>query len=432
MVDAEVALREELDRLAPTEGLPSAAWSEVLARAGVRAPRPASGRRRGRLLIALTVLLVALVAVLSLAASQDWWFFRFGQGPQPVSAVAVVSSGGWQGIPWELTAYRSRSDGICFALTPRPAGAAAGSGAAIDCDTITGVPRTAQTKPSKPHGITYLTGVATGGFPHYIVGMVVAAATRVEVVVGNGTPISTPTIAAPASLQSRVRFYAVQLPPHARVLSVRGKDAGGKIVASLAIPAAISKLASPDAYAVSGGTRLRLSHAMQHMLRLHHMSPIIYLLGTRFGLNFYRRGTSGHCYGSGPAGNPGSFTPTQAPRAAVQIFGGYVCSPRFPSPAQPVLDTSVWGQNRGRPTVTLLRLVGFASDAVKAIRLLDAHGRILATVPVVNNIYALRPIPKGVVALEPIAAHGTVLARCGPNGAGSATSGQGSYLNAHC
>jgi len=210
-------------------------------RSGTRHPRKRLIPRR-RLAI-LVAVVIAIGIPLGAAAAQDWWFFRFpGAAPSPTTQVSVVKSGAWDGKPWQLVAYRSATDGICFALTPATTGPP-GDGAALSCAQIEGVPRTEQTKPSAPYAITFLAGSSLG-FPAYVVGPVIDTADQVEIHLASGEVIRTPTFGAPGDLGS-IRFYAAQVPeprpssgerPDVGVEKLVGLTDMGEIVACLVVP----------------------------------------------------------------------------------------------------------------------------------------------------------------------------------------------------
>ena len=155
--DARIA--ELLNRLVPpTVERPD--WERVLADADVHdgeTGRPAlrPWQRKRWPLIAVTMLVLLVVAPLTaLAVSQGWWFFSASGLPTPISRVTVVATGTWNQVPWTLTAYRSSTDGVCLALTPRAPSNAHGVGAAMSCDQIAGVPSTPQSKRYTPHRIS--------------------------------------------------------------------------------------------------------------------------------------------------------------------------------------------------------------------------------------------------------------------------------------
>jgi hypothetical protein len=191
-------------------------------------PRPA--------IVLAALALAALIPVAALAVANDWWFLRPGGSPTPISGVVLVKTGTWDGVAWELTAYRSDTDGLCFSLTPRDS--SNGRGGTMSCDSIAGVPRTANSKPSTPHAITY---VITGKdvLPASIYGPVTDKAEEVVAEFANGVEVRTSTFAAPRELGAAVRFYATTLPasvPPLRIGSrsltkLVGLDGSGRIVA---------------------------------------------------------------------------------------------------------------------------------------------------------------------------------------------------------
>jgi len=197
-----------------------------------------------RLVLIAAVTAAIAVPLVALAASQNWWFLRFGDAPIPVTAVTVVKTGTWDGKPWQLTAYRSATDGICFSLGPTATARSTGYGAAMSCDQIEGVPRTAQSKPYTPHAITFHAGASDDEFPAHIVGPVIDTADEVVIHL-DGTILRTPTFDAPEELGSAIRFYAARLPelPHLRgqpprlpIRKLVGLAGDGRIVACLVVP----------------------------------------------------------------------------------------------------------------------------------------------------------------------------------------------------
>jgi hypothetical protein len=236
-----------LDRLAPPQAF-VASWDDVLARAEVSAGAKVGRRRvrRRRLwLLAAAVLVAIMVPLATLAASQGWWFLA-SENPAvaPLSGVAVVKTGTWDGKDWELTAYRS-SIGLCFAVTPGGSARSTGAGGGMSCADIKGVPRS-QPSEETPLPITYLAAQATYLLPAHIAGPVIADAAHVRVYFGNGLTVTTPTFAAPASLDA-IRFYAAQIPASVdfptpgnledRFLKqIVGLDEHDRVVACLTLP----------------------------------------------------------------------------------------------------------------------------------------------------------------------------------------------------
>jgi hypothetical protein len=242
MVDTDSVIRRELDLLAPADQLPASDWAGVLARAGD------SGFRRwrqprGRLAFAAAILAVAVGTTAAIAANQHWWFF--GEGPEPVSEVAVVMEGSWDGVPWALTAYRSRTDGVCFGVTPNPRDNPDGIGAAMGCSQIVGVRTIQDTKPSEARNIAYLMSGPNPPLPRYIAGPVIATANEIEVLFVNHRSLDAKTVRAPSRLKSDIRFYAARLPLDAVVRMILGRDNHGRVVARLQVPASESEGGSP-------------------------------------------------------------------------------------------------------------------------------------------------------------------------------------------
>jgi hypothetical protein len=208
-------------------------------------------------------------------------------------------------------------------------------------------------------------------------------------------------------LHAAVRFFIAQRPPNGAVRSIAARNEQGQVIARTRVesPPASYHLASP-------GKRLPLTHAAIHVLRLHHRSPSIYLLATREGQNFYRLGTSGRCYGTGRADHL-SWNP---PDNVMRILGIVECGGTKRTGLElgaPVLDLSVYGQNRGQKLMTVYTLAGIASSAVVAVELVSADGVSIQRIPVRDNVYADRPLPHGVVAIAPENAAGVWLSTCG-------------------
>lgn len=200
-----------------------------------------------RLAITAAIVVAIAVPLVAVAASQDWWFLRFGGAPVPVTDVTIVKTGSWQGKAWQLAAYRSQTAGICFSITPSPTANPAGEGAAMGCARIEGVPRTGQSKPYTSHAIMFLSGAGPSGFPAYIVGAVIDTADEVAIELLDGTTLRTRTFDAPKELGSAIRFYATELPeqrsptgelPRLRfpVRNLAGLSSDGRIVACLIVP----------------------------------------------------------------------------------------------------------------------------------------------------------------------------------------------------
>jgi hypothetical protein len=227
------AIDEILDGVAPAGGW-VADWDDVLRRAGETRRTRAMLLSR-RLVVALAVALAVLAPLVALAASNDWWFLGHG-APTPAKSPVVVRTGSWDGFDWQLVAYPSTTDGLCFAVTPQDTATTEGAG--FECAPFVGVPRTATTKRSPDMPITYLLH-GGGATPSYIAGPVIDSAKTVQIRLSTGATLTTPTFAAPEPLQ-HVRFYALsaQLPAPKLVGSppiawIAGIDAEGNVVACL-------------------------------------------------------------------------------------------------------------------------------------------------------------------------------------------------------
>jgi hypothetical protein len=230
-----------LDTLAPAVGW-APDWHDVLARAGTAT----SARRfvtKRRLVLALAVALVVAVPFVAYGAASDWWFLTSGNAPTPVNAPVLVKEGEWSGHAWQLVAYRSTTDGLCLAVTPKGADVQ-GEGAAMSCAPIAGVPRTSETKPSPDMTVTYMAGAAMAKLPPYVVGPVVGGATEVEIHFRTGSVVKTPTFPGPSEL-GNVRFYATPTSAASPDVSkLIGLSPSGKVIACL-VPSTAVEGVSP-------------------------------------------------------------------------------------------------------------------------------------------------------------------------------------------
>jgi hypothetical protein len=416
MSERDPGIAAVLDRLVP-DAVEPRDWQQLLAHAGAvrarrRVPlgRPFLARRR--LLLALALLLLAvLIPLTALAVGHGWWFLS-AYGPKPVGNVVVVTSGRWQGMPWNLTAFRTDKGTICYAVTVRPAtpqllGSTEACGPVSARTPISFLRSLGVARVELSRGHFTYRGPQPHPFPAYIVGAVINSASEVDVAAGPGLTQRIRTAAAPASLHAAVRFFIAQRPPNGAVRSIAARNEQGQVIARTRVesPPASYHLASP-------GKRLPLTHAAIHVLRLHHRSPRIYLLASRDGQNFYRLGTSGRCYGTGRADHL-SWNP---PDNVMRILGIIECRGKRSTGLElgaPVLDLSVYGQNRGQKLMTVYTLAGIASSAVVAIELVSADGVSIKRIPVQGNVYADRPLPHGVVAIAPENAAGVWLSTCG-------------------
>jgi hypothetical protein len=240
---------DPLERLAPA--LPWAPdWRDVVARAR-RPDRARAALKKRRLVLALALVGAVAAPFVAYGAANDWWFLSSGASPTPANAPVVVTEGDWSGHAWQLVAYPSTTDGLCFGVTPKSSEGTEGAG--IACAPIAGVARAGETKATPDMTITYLMAGSSGAFPAYVVGPVVDRAAQVEIRFATGRAIQLPTFAG-APLLGRVRFYATALPANVRVGPrpgggelvdrLRGLDSNGAVVACL-VPATADDGISP-------------------------------------------------------------------------------------------------------------------------------------------------------------------------------------------
>jgi hypothetical protein len=208
-----------------------------------------------RLTFALALPAAVLVSLAALVAANDWWLLEddaptsvgVSDAPAPVGVSDLVKEGEWSGHRWQLTAYRSRTHGLCFSVAP--AGLNADASGATSCGPFVGGPRTAEIRGASEMTITLLGGAAGPELPAYVAGVVIDKASTVEIRFGTGEVLKLPTFSGAASL-GRVRFYATQLPtsipipiptPGLRsqnqrnfITTLAGLDSDGNVVACLA------------------------------------------------------------------------------------------------------------------------------------------------------------------------------------------------------
>ena len=224
-------------------------WANVLGRAGeLELRRPLQLRGKRRLIVALAVLAAVLIPLIALGAENEWWFLKDRGVPTPTSPAVVVKEGSWDGHPWELVAFPSTTDGLCFSVTP-PGSKASGEGAAMGCGTFAGIARTNETKATPDMTITFMSAGTGGQLPAYIARPVIDGASQVEIRFENGKNLRLPTFAAPASL-GRVRFYATPLPAGVSpspLKSIAGLDNDGNVIACLAPATAVDGISSLSA-----------------------------------------------------------------------------------------------------------------------------------------------------------------------------------------
>ena len=228
---------------------------------------------------------------------------------------------------------------------------------------------------------------------------------------------------------SRVRFvgrygHVLPSPPQTRrlVFDVRaGRSLGTlpalarplEIVAPPPSPAASWKRAAstrepsqsdPFSRISNEGTPVELSAEGRRVLeRMGMPNARVFLLATSGGRAFYRlaAGPRGRrCFATGPASTVGRF-------------GSVACvASGFPSRARPILDFSAFQLKRGEREPRLLRLEGIAADAVTAVALVGADGKVVARVPVERNVFALpSPPPPPLRALLALGAGDEVVHR---------------------
>ena len=216
MSERDSLVAEALDRLQPMPG-ERGDWDRVVRDA-------AAERRRVRpLVVALAVLVVVAVAVVPAIAVKGWWFL--GQGsPKPVTDVAVVTTLRAGDAIWKLTAYVSESNGLCVGLTPEQPGPSGGE----SCGSgVVGEPNLSRAKAPVRHYVGYAE-LRSGG--DLLFGPAASDVASVEAELAGGRVVETPTVEAPPTLHTSLRFYAVALPPETMVQALVARDESGAIL----------------------------------------------------------------------------------------------------------------------------------------------------------------------------------------------------------
>lgn len=119
------------------------------------------------------------------------------------------------------------------------------------------------------------------------------------------------------------------------------------------------------------------------LLRGHKISPDVVELA-KGNQAFYRfKADAGrYCYS---VSTPGSASQ----------FGPLMCSEGFPSSEVPLLDMSVVeASSHDQQSAHFIQVRGFASDAVARVGVATSDGKIVASVPVVNNTYEMTELPE--------------------------------------
>jgi hypothetical protein len=197
-----------------------------------------------------------------------------------------------------------------------------------------------------------------------------------------GVAVADPTARRRLRLSPRRLSFAVAAALAVTVPTLAFADDIGNVLG-------ISNAGTPvEASSLSLTHATKLNEAMQEL----GFPSTLQLLATRDGVRFYAvRNAAGKFCFSIDANNAG-------PGSAV---GCEFVSNGFPSPGRPILDLSRWSKGT--------EVVGLAADGVASIELYDSAGAIVATVPVVDNVYLATGLPGG-AGVKALDAGGAVLA----------------------
>jgi len=180
-----------------------------------------------RSIIATFAIITALCgSAFALSANNNWWFFYDG-APAPTSDVIMVTSGTWDGHPWIFTAHRTEDFGICYSLTQGTD--ATGRPGSLSCS-----PTSFPTPGTSPVVERMMSSGFSGGgasFPASFFGAADDSVSRIDIIEESGASISIPTIPAPDSLDTGIRFFVTSLPIGTTVAEAIGYDSSGNLIA---------------------------------------------------------------------------------------------------------------------------------------------------------------------------------------------------------
>lgn len=221
-------------------------WSDVLSRANTRPQRAWLVRRS---VIAACATIAVALPLAAYGAATDWSFLHPGS-PSPAASPTVITEGEWNGQAWQLAAYPSTTDGLCFALGPKDS--LSPDQGLMTCTPFAGVPRTDLTKNAAAATISYMIGTLAGS-TRFVAGPVVASASSVRIRFSHGGTRDMKTVAGGDELRG-VRFFVSQLPSTVRTAPgaspirwVAGLNAEGDIVACLEPETARTGVSPPTA-----------------------------------------------------------------------------------------------------------------------------------------------------------------------------------------
>ena len=218
-----------LEGYVPLRSGASSDWQDVLDRARLVDGRP--GREpRSLLAVALVAAVALAVPLLAVGASSGWWFFAEGHAPHPNGPVTVVRTVTWHGTNWTLSAYRSATDGVCFAMTPGAAPSLEAVGSGMNCSAVGSV---RSEKDETPPPLTYL--ASSGRGQHWIVGAAVPSAS-IRVELADGRLLHAVPFTAPPELRARIDFFMALVPCDATPRAITALDARRRALGRIAIP----------------------------------------------------------------------------------------------------------------------------------------------------------------------------------------------------
>jgi hypothetical protein len=171
-----------------------------------------------------------------------------------------------------------------------------------------------------------------------------------------------------------------------------------RVVSGVATPArrTFARAGDPFTTVSTRGERARIVGKSRHDLR---KSVRAYVLATVEGRTFFRlegwrRGVT--CWGGGRASGPGTVT-----------LGSFGCGTHFPSRKQPIMDFGAMQQSRAGFRV--LRVDGFAADAVASVELIAEDGTVTRQT-VSRNVFSFGAPPQGALRLVARTADGAAVA----------------------
>lgn len=231
----------------------AADWELVLTESRSSPARRFPRRNHGKLVLLVALAFVAVLVPLSaLGIANDWWFFSVRGNPlAPTGSVITIASGRVEGAPWELIAFMTKANGLCFSVTLYPpsgnpssaAGPALPSQGIVDasqgmagCGGVRGL--AGATWQPLVNSVEGSVTTRSGAIALVIGGPTDSSVAEVDVVESDGETVTTQSFPAPSELGLPIRFFVAALPPstHVGVKELIARDAAGNVLRRIPFP----------------------------------------------------------------------------------------------------------------------------------------------------------------------------------------------------